>query len=312
MSLNLKYRGKMFKDLIGNETVKKSLLAKTKKKDRPHSYLLIGPAGCGKTTVGRILAIKFGAMKKDDDPLVAMDYREFDTSHFGGIDVVRSIRETMHSAPMTGKSKVFLLDECHGLTKPAQEALLKAIEEPPSHVYFVLCTTEPEKLKSTFKRRCATYEMSPVDEETLLDFLRGICKTEGIKASSKTLDVIVENSEGSPGRALMKLEEIKDLKPKEMLEAAKRAEHIKAQSIELARKLYGKGSWKVVSAILRDLRNENHESIRRLVRGYCQSILLKKDDQRAYLIMDTFGQPFYDDGYGMLITACYEVVKGGS
>ena len=152
-SLHQLYRPESFDEVIGNEdTIERLKAVLGNEIRRPHSYLLHGPAGCGKTTLGRIIAKEVGCK--------GMDFVELDSADFRGIQSVRGIRRQTAYAPMESECRVWLLDEAHALTNDAQTALLKALEEPPSHVYFILCTTMPEKLLPTLRSRCSQYGSS--------------------------------------------------------------------------------------------------------------------------------------------------------
>ena len=175
-SLPIDYRPTDFEEFIGSGISIKALKSKIEKDDPPHSYLIHGPSGCGKTTLGRIVA---SWLINTDNIENNMNYMELDAASFGLKDTVRDIRKKMKMAPIGGdKARVWLLDECHKLTPDAQEVLLKALEDTPSHVYFILATTEPEKLKITLKRRCLPIEVFPVDEEDMTTFLNQIVEEE--------------------------------------------------------------------------------------------------------------------------------------
>lgn len=306
MSLNIDHRPKNLKQIFGNELIISILKSKIKKKNRPHSYLLTGNSGCGKTTLGRVLGIKFGALGKKENPEASLNYKEFDSADFRGIDTIRSIRKGLKSAPINAKSKVYLLDECHQLTGIAQEALLKALEDTPKHAYFILCTTEPEKLKITLKRRCAEFKLEPLDDEEMSLLLKRVIKKEDKKVKNKVIEQIVEDSLGSPGQALMVLDKIIDLKPSQMFEAAKKVSASQNQAIDLCRNIIKKASWKTISKILNDIQKEDPEKIRRMIMSYCCKIILKGDNARSYLIMDAFREPFHNNGFNDLVLAAYE------
>jgi DNA polymerase III subunit gamma/tau len=315
MSLNIKHRPRVLKSIVGNTSIVRALIVKMKKKERPHVYLFTGPPGCGKTTFARVLARKVGAIDKEHDFDNSINYREYDAADFRGIDMVRDLKKTVPLSASTGGNKAYLLDECHMLTQPAQEALLKTLEHAPNHVYFFLATTEPQKLKASLKRRCASFNVQPLTDKEMLDFLTGILKKEGKKVPTKILKQIGTDSLGSPGQALMLLDTIIDLKKKDMAKVARLQAAKSNAAVNLAKSLFGKASWQKIAEILSDLQNDGDiEGVRRMIMKWCRSTLLKKGaastHARAYLIMSAFQSPFYDNGYDDLVLACYESLYG--
>lgn len=308
MSLPIDYRPTEFEDFVGSEASVRALKSKVEKTDPPHSYLITGPSGCGKTTLGRIAAGWLINVEHLEDNA---NYVELDAASFGLKDTVRNIRRQMNKAPIgDGEARVWLLDECHQLTKDAQEALLKALEDTPGHVYFILCTTEPEKLKTTLKRRCVPIEVFPVGEEELYDLLIHILDQEQKPIPKEILEEIMDKSLGSPGLALQQLELVMDLEDKDMKQVIQDYQDVQAQSIELCRALIRKESWKKITKILNGglLDNTNIESIRIAVLRYAVKIMLGKDSANAYLIADAFKMSFYNDPKERLILACYEAI----
>jgi hypothetical protein len=139
--------------------------------------------------------------------------------------------------------------------------------------------------------------------------LRKVVKAEGEQLSKQIYEQIAQDSLGRPRNALQILEQVLQADPEARLEIAQRAAENESQVIELCRSLLGPPNWKLTSRILSELREQEAESIRRAVLGYCQSVLLKGDNERAGLIMEEFIEPFYDSGWPGLVFACYSVVK---
>lgn len=306
MPLHLDYRPKKFAEFVGSESTAKALLSKLRSNDTPHAFLLTGPSGCGKTTLARIIAKYLRAGEHN--------FIEMDSASFRGIDTIREIRRQMMLAPIgKGKSRVWLLDECHQLSRDAQEALLKALEDTPSHVYFVLATTDPQKLRPTLKRRCSHYEVETVSDDVITEHLFWILAKEDKQSERETIEAIAEQSNGSIGVALSLLDAVIDLPLEDQAAAAEsKAAELKA-SIDLCRALIKGSGWKAIAGILKGIKEakEDPERVRRAVLGYCTSILLNgKKDNIAFLIMDCFKQPFFDSPFEQLVLACYEVVEG--
>ena len=304
MSLYLKYRPASFEEVVGNQTLVEGLqnmLGNLKK--CPHSFLLTGPTGCGKTTLGRIIAQELGAK--------GSDFKELDSAQFRGIDLIRDIREKASYSGLEGTIRVWILDECHKLTGDAQSALLKILEDTPKHVYFILCTTDPQKLLPTLKGRCFTFEVRPLEESEMMRLLRKVVKAEEESLEKAVYDQIIQDSFCYPRNALNILDQVLRVAPESRLATATKAAENQSQSIELCRILLQGGGWGRVSKILKGLKNEDPESIRRHVLGYCQAVLLSgKDDDRLGLIMEEMIGNFYDSGFNGLVFACYSIVKG--
>lgn len=302
MSLYLKYRPEVLSEIRGNVELVSTLQNMLSDiPSCPHSFLLHGPTGCGKTTIGRIIANELGCKGND--------FREVDSADFRGIDTVREIRKQCLYKALEGSVRVWLIDECHKMTNDAQNALLKILEDTPEHVYFILATTEPQKLLKTIKGRCSQFAVSPLNNQQVIGLVRSVVKKEGESLPKVIYEQIAKSSEGHPRNALQILEQVLNVAEDERLEVSKRSEERQAEIIELCRALVNRKGWKIISGILVGLKTEDPESIRRVMLGYCQAILLKKDDTYIGRIMEEFIEPFYNTGFPGLTYACYAVVK---
>ena len=199
---------------------------------------------------------------------------------------------------------------CHKLTNDAQNALLKALEDPPTHVHFILCTTDPEKLLPTIKGRCSQYPVTPLDEDQMMLLLRKIVKAEGGQLRKSIYDQIIENSLGRPRDAIQILDQLLFVDPEKQMVISKELTEKQTKSIELCRALLHKTPWQKVASIINDLKGEDPEKIRRAVLGYCQAVLLKGENDYAAMVMEEFVDPFYNSGMPGLVFACYSIVKG--
>jgi DNA polymerase III subunit gamma/tau len=302
MSLYLKYRPSTFEEIIGNENVIeaiKNLIAD--KNNRPHSYLLHGPTGCGKTTLARIMSKELGCK--------GSDYREIDSADFRGIDTVREIRRQSQFKPLEGDCKVWVIDEVHKMTGDAQNAMLKILEDTPPHVYFILCTTEPQKLLPTIRGRCSQFQVQLLNETQMTKLLHRVYRKENQKLEKEVLEQIVQDSLGHPRNALQILEQVLVVEPEQRLAVAKQTAEKQSQVIELCRALLNNTGWKKVANILSGLMDEEPENIRRAILGYCQTTLLKSSQNHTVArIMEEMENDLYASGFPGLVLRCYRIV----
>ncbi len=209
-SLYRRYRPLKLDDVVGQEQVTKPLKSALEKGRIAHAYLFVGPRGCGKTSVARILAHEVNGFKYElEDDYV--DIIEIDGASNRGIDNIRELREKVTIAPSSGKYKVYIIDEVHMLTNEAFNALLKTLEEPPAHVIFIMATTNVYKVPVTIASRSQTYTFTLTSADVMLDYLRKICKQEGINITDEALSIVVKRGEGSFRDSLSLLDQISTL-----------------------------------------------------------------------------------------------------
>lgn len=303
MNLYLKYRPETFESVIGNEEVIQYLTTILEgSKEIPQVYLFSGPTGCGKTTLARILAKAVGSEDSD--------IREVNTADFRGIDTVREMIKTSRFHSIGGGSRAWIIDEAHKMTNDAQNALLKLLEDSPKDAYFFICTTEPEKLLTTIRGRCIDLPVKLLNETQMQKVLKRIVRAEGKQITISVYEQIIQDSFGHPRNAIQILEKVLNVSEEQQLEIAKASALKASESIQLCRVLLEKSPWKKVATILQGLKDQDPESIRRQVMGYCQSILLKGENDKAAHVMEMFQEPFYNTGFPGLVFACYSVVKG--
>lgn len=302
MSLYKKYRPSSFNEIKGNQqviSVLESMLGDLK--TCPQVFLLHGPTGCGKTTIGRII--------KDQLGCVGEDFKEVDSADFRGIDTVREIRRNAQYSPMFGSCRVWLIDEVHKMTNDAQNALLKFLEDTPKGVYIILATTDPQKLLNTIRGRCSEFQLKPLNEIEMKRLLKRTVIREKEKLRDEVYEQIIQDSQGLPRNALQILEQVLRVPEEKRLEIAEQTAAEQSQTIELCRALMKRAGWKEVSSILRGIKDQEPENIRRAVLGYASAVLLKKDDSLAGMILEEFFEPFYNTGFPGLVQACYAVTK---
>jgi len=220
-ALFLKYRPQIFSDLVGQTSVVKTLQNALKTEKPSHAYLFSGSRGTGKTSMARIFAKGLTCENlKDGNPCgqcdmcidIAegnlVDVIEIDAASNRGIDEIRDLREKILFAPNRAKRKVYIIDEVHMLTKEAFNALLKTLEEPPEHAYFLLATTEMHKLPETIISRCQTFIFNRFGLDQLVERLELIAKTEKFFVEEEAFQIIARKAEGGLRDAISLLEQI--------------------------------------------------------------------------------------------------------
>ena len=196
------------------------------------------------------------------------------------------------------------------MTNDAQNALLKILEDTPAHVYFILCTTEPNKLIAAIRGRCSEFQVQPLTDSQMKGLLRSIVRAEKQTLAPEIYDQIIQDSLGHPRNAIQTLEQVLNVDEDKRLEVAMKAAELQSQSIELCRVLVNqKAQWKEVRTILLQLKTQEPEEIRRAVMGYCQAILLKSDNERAGLVLENFSEPTYTNGFPQIVLSAYLTIK---
>lgn len=208
IALYRKYRPKSFKEVVGQEKAIELLENAIKQKKVSHAYLFSGGRGTGKTTVARIVARDLGT---NDEDII-----EIDAASNRGIEEIRELREAVRTAPFSSPYKVYILDEAHMLTKEAANALLKTLEEPPSHVIFILATTDPQKLPQTIISRTQKIAFEEPDLETLAKQIAFVAKEEGFSLSEESALLVARHSRGSYRDALSLLEQVLSVSSKKV------------------------------------------------------------------------------------------------
>ena len=220
LALYRKYRSKNFDELVGQEAIKQTLENSLKIQKISHAYLFSGPRGTGKTSVARLFAKALNCEKGNGEICNECsncrainegshpDVIEIDAASNSGVDEVRELIEKVKYAPIQGKYKVYIIDEVHMMTNSAFNALLKTLEEPPSYVVFILCTTEPYKLLPTILSRCQRYEFKKITDVELRKLITHVLKEEGVSATNDAINLIVELANGGARDSLSLLDQV--------------------------------------------------------------------------------------------------------
>jgi DNA polymerase III subunit gamma/tau len=222
VALYRKYRPQNFDNLVGQGHVQRTLLNAIKGGHLSHAYLFCGPRGTGKTSTARLVAKAINCISPNElgescnkcEYCVSMnenrlvDLIEIDAASNRGIDEIRDLREKIRFAPNQAPHKVYIIDEVHMLTTPAFNALLKTLEEPPDHAYFILATTEVHKVPDTILSRCQRFDFRRIENSTIVERLKFIAKQERIEAEDDALELLARTAEGGMRNAISLFEQI--------------------------------------------------------------------------------------------------------
>ncbi|MFQ5953027.1 MAG: DNA polymerase III subunit gamma/tau [Candidatus Omnitrophota bacterium] len=216
-----KYRPQTFDEVVGQEVVTRTLKNSVKEERLANAYIFCGPRGVGKTSVARLLSKTLNCEKPlDKSPCnqcssckeisqgVSMDVLEIDGASNRGIDEVRTLRENVKFSPSKGRYKIYIIDEVHMLTTEAFNALLKTLEEPPSHVKFIFATTEPHKVIPTIMSRCQRFDFKKIPPKMIFDKTMDVAKKEKIGIDEEATLLISRSADGSLRDSLVILDQV--------------------------------------------------------------------------------------------------------
>ena len=259
LALYRKYRPNDLNEVVGQSEIKKILASSVKNNTITHAYLFSGPRGTGKTTMAKILAkmvncsnnIDGNACNKCDSCLNILksnDVIEIDAASNNGVDEIRELREKATLVPTNAKYKVYIIDEVHMLTTQAFNALLKILEEPPSHVIFILATTEYHKIPLTITSRCQKFQFNKINDNDIVDNLKKIAQNEKISINDDALFEIAKLSDGGMRDSINFLDQLRSFNSKNI-------------TIDDVYDVCGNVSLSEMITLLVDIRNNNIESV---------------------------------------------------
>ena len=192
---SLKYRPSSFESVIGQKQVTKTLENSIKENKIPSAILFCGPRGVGKTSCARIFAREINNFDYNDD--LSFNIFELDAASNNKVEDIRDLIDKVRIPPQSGKYKVYIIDEVHMLSKNAENAFLKTLEEPPPYIVFILATTEKNKILPTILSRCQIYDFNRISENEIAENLKQICIKEDVKFEEQALNIIAKKSDGS-------------------------------------------------------------------------------------------------------------------
>jgi len=311
MELYKKLRPESLEQMIGNE-ITIQIVEKQLERNEAHSFLISGPVGCGKTTLAKIMAKKFGGGSNV--------VHEQNASSERGIGDIRNIVEQCRFGPIVAQNEVWILDEAHGLTGDAANAFLKILgDSTPSHVYFVLCTTELGKMNSAIKSRCVSLQMNPLPLRICFQLLQSICKEIGIAIPKDKLLEIAEASNGVPRDAVQLLQAVSELNDPQKISEYLKQNAISdedPQMMDFLRDLILKNLvWDRIAWHLTAMQKAgmDPEKIRRAVLTYVGKVLLNtkyagrgiRESKIAASFIRIFSEPVYNSGFYGFVEQCY-------
>ena len=209
-ALYRKYRSKSLDEIVGQSHITDMLRRAIKADKIAHAYLLTGPRGVGKTSIARILAHEINQLPYSDES-VHLDIIEIDAASNNSVEDIRDLRERVQIAPTSARKKVYIIDEVHMLSKPAFNALLKTLEEPPEHVVFILATTDVDKLPATIISRLQRYNFRTIHPNDATRHLRTIANAERIDIDDAALALIARHGNGSFRDSISLLDQLQHL-----------------------------------------------------------------------------------------------------
>ena len=298
MNLYQKYRPISFSEMVGNEEQIKSLENIFTKINHSHVFIFTGPSGCGKTTAARICS-----------NLLFADIIEINSADNRGIDTAREIIDQMKIKPLSGRNIAFIIDEAHKCTNDFFNAMLKPLEDTPEHIYFFICTTDPQKIIKTFLNRCTEYVFNFLSDVDIGTILNKIISEENLNIDSEVFYEIVNNCNGIPRNAIILLEKIIGLDNQCAIKLIQNWIDYDIDIRNLCSGILNKNlSWLDCCNLIKKINDIDIEKVRYSIINYMGSVLLngKQNDTAAQVIYN-LRDPLYNIGKSGLILALYQI-----
>jgi len=295
------YRPQTFKEIIGQEHVVSAIKRALTGDKLPHAWLFAGTRGSGKTTIARLLAASINCLDLKDGESCkrcpacihiseqsALDIIEIDAASNRGIDEIRALKEGVSALPAFLSRKVYIIDEVHMLTKEAFNALLKTLEEPPKHAFFVLATTDYSKIPQTITSRCLIFRFKEASTEDICRLIEKVAKQEKMAITAEAINLIAVHAQGSFRDALSLLDQFRTIKEKIDEDSARQIiglapkmivdqslEYLSLKDLKNLRRLLSQAHGQGLSlvSLLRDLANELRSEVMNLDKPIDQSRL---------------------------------------
>ena len=294
-------------EVIGQPEAVRVLKDKIKSKKIPHAMMFVGPSGVGKTTVARILQRELDC----GDP----DFFEINCASMDGVlDTIRDIQNNMKKKPMSGSSRIWLLDEFQSMSRAGfgMQSTLKVLEDTPKHVYFILATTDAQKIIKTIHTRCMIVKFQSLSGKFLKIIINNVLEKEKVQIPDSVVERLITTAEGSARTALVNLDKIIGLQTEEEQLNSIQPDQSHKVAYDLVRALlWEKSDWKKIAEIINSLEDgQDWEGIRHLVLTNASKEALKagKTAKLAVAILDQFRDNWYDCGKAGLVACCFGIL----
>lgn len=310
--LDVRFRPQTFDAVLGQDASIESIKTVLASDHKPKAFMLIGPTGVGKTTTARLIAKSLGCTKTG---LI-----EIDAASSGQIDDIRALVGDVSQRALGSPVKVYIIDECHNISKKAFEAFLKTIEEPPKHVTFIFCTTDPKDIPQAVIDRCHKYEFTPISEELIRGYLEIVVEDAKIKTTSDIMDLVAITSKGCMRRALVQLSTvagITDFEQAHELIKTTDTEELSGEFKTIAQMMVkGEKKWAKYHTELRKIPAEKWSNMKPMFLSYISATLLSTPDEARAMhlavVLDAIEQmPTYPASFeykSALLTAIWRVI----